>query len=106
MSRCAPELAASGFPFDSRFSRWQGVRSNLTGIESIRFLGSRKWRGKIMAEFAGSLLVAQSGGPTAVINASLAGIIQEAGRHPDQIEQIYGGLNGLWGISRESFTVL
>jgi len=36
-----------------------------------------------MAELAGNLLVAQSGGPTAVINASVAGIIQEAGRHPD-----------------------
>ena len=27
----------------------------------------------------GNLLVAQSGGPTAVINASIAGVIQEAG---------------------------
>jgi len=54
-----------------------------------------------MAEFAGNLLVAQSGGPTAVINASLAGIIQEAGRHPDQIEQIYGGSNGILGILNE-----
>ena len=32
-----------------------------------------------MAELNGNLLVAQSGGPTAVINASLAGVIQEAG---------------------------
>src|SRR5436190_6983704 len=54
-----------------------------------------------MAEFAGNLLVAQSGGPTAVINASLAGIIQEAGRHPDQIEEIYGGSNGILGILNE-----
>ena len=29
----------------------------------------------------GNLLVAQSGGPTAVINASIAGVINEAGRH-------------------------
>src|SRR6266566_5176017 len=55
-----------------------------------------------MAELAGNLLVAQSGGPTAVINASVAGIIQEAGRHPDQIEEIYGGLNGILGILNES----
>src|SRR5206468_4275450 len=54
-----------------------------------------------MAELAGNLLVAQSGGPTAVINASVAGVIQEAGRHPDQIEQIYGGLNGILGILNE-----
>ena len=42
----------------------------------------------------GNLLVAQSGGPTAVINASIAGVIQEAGKHMDNIEEIYGGLNG------------
>ncbi len=53
-----------------------------------------------MAEFNGNLLVAQSGGPTAVINASVAGVIQEAGRH-ECIEEIYGGLNGIWGILRE-----
>jgi 6-phosphofructokinase 1 len=53
-----------------------------------------------MAELAGNLLVAQSGGPTAVINASVAGVIQEAGRH-ECIEQIYGGLHGIWGILRE-----
>ncbi len=47
------------------------------------------------------MLVAQSGGPTAVINASVAGVIQEAGRHPDQIEEIYGGLNGILGILNE-----
>ena len=53
-----------------------------------------------MAEFNGNLLIAQSGGPTAVINASVAGVIQEAGRH-ECIEEIYGGLNGIWGILRE-----
>src|SRR5438552_5624347 len=54
-----------------------------------------------MADLAGNLLVAQSGGPTAVINASIAGVIQEAGRHPDVIEEIYGGLNGILGILNE-----
>ncbi len=53
-----------------------------------------------MAELVGNLLVAQSGGPTAVINASVAGVIQEAGRH-DCIEEIYGGLNGILGILNE-----
>jgi 6-phosphofructokinase 1 len=48
----------------------------------------------------GNLLVAQSGGPTAVINASVAGIIQEAGRH-ECIEEIYGGANGILGILNE-----
>jgi 6-phosphofructokinase 1 len=54
-----------------------------------------------MAERVGNLLVAQSGGPTAVINASVAGIIQEAGRH-EFIEEIYGGLNGILGVLNES----
>jgi ATP-dependent phosphofructokinase / diphosphate-dependent phosphofructokinase len=53
-----------------------------------------------MSELTGNLLVAQSGGPTAVINASLAGVIQEAGRH-GCIEEIYGGLNGILGILNE-----
>ncbi|MGO9204281.1 MAG: 6-phosphofructokinase [Limisphaerales bacterium] len=53
-----------------------------------------------MAGLAGNLLVAQSGGPTAVINASLSGVIQEAGRH-EGIEEIYGGLNGILGILAE-----
>jgi ATP-dependent phosphofructokinase / diphosphate-dependent phosphofructokinase len=53
-----------------------------------------------MTELTGNLLVAQSGGPTAVINASLAGVIQEAGRH-EGIEEIYGGLNGILGILNE-----
>src|SRR5882724_3650844 len=53
-----------------------------------------------MAELVGNLLVAQSGGPTSVINASVAGVIQEAGRH-ECIEEIYGGLNGIYGILSE-----
>lgn len=53
-----------------------------------------------MAELNGNLLVAQSGGPTAVINASVAGVIQEAGHH-ECIEEIYGGLNGILGILNE-----
>ena len=51
--------------------------------------GTRK-QSNIMAELVGNLLVAQSGGPTAVINASVAGVIQEAGKH-EAIEEIYGG---------------
>lgn len=58
-----------------------------------------------MAELVGNLLVAQSGGPTSVINASLAGVIQEAGKH-GFIEEIYGGLNGLYGILREELVDL
>jgi 6-phosphofructokinase 1 len=53
-----------------------------------------------MAELNGNLLVAQSGGPTSVINASLAGVIQTAGQF-DNIEEIYGGANGILGVLNE-----
>ena len=53
-----------------------------------------------MAELNGNLLVAQSGGPTCAINASIAGVITEAGKH-EGIEEIYGGLNGILGILNE-----
>jgi ATP-dependent phosphofructokinase / diphosphate-dependent phosphofructokinase len=53
-----------------------------------------------MAELRGNLLVAQSGGPTAVINASVAGVIQQAGKQ-EVIEELYGGLNGILGILNE-----
>jgi ATP-dependent phosphofructokinase / diphosphate-dependent phosphofructokinase len=53
-----------------------------------------------MAELDGNLLVAQSGGPTCAINASIAGVVTEAGKHPC-IAEIYGGLNGILGILNE-----
>ncbi len=45
----------------------------------------------------GNLIVCQSGGPTAVINSSLVGLIHEALRHKN-IKEIYGALNGILGI--------
>jgi len=53
-----------------------------------------------MAELVGNVLVGQSGGPTSVINASVAGIISEALNH-ECIEEIYGALNGVLGILQE-----
>ena len=55
---------------------------------------------KTMAEPIGNLLVGQSGGPTAVINASIGGVIQEA-RQQGCIRGVYGGLNGILGILKE-----
>jgi len=56
-----------------------------------------------MAEaLTGNVLVAQSGGPSAVANAALAGIITEALNH-DEVEEIYGALNGVVGILNEEF---
>jgi 6-phosphofructokinase 1 len=53
-----------------------------------------------MTELVGNVLVGQSGGPTSVINASVAGIVTEALNHAC-IEEIYGGLNGVLGILQE-----
>ena len=55
-----------------------------------------------MSELEGNCLVCQSGGPTAVVNASLAGVIEEALNH-ECIEEIYGGLNGAVGLLNEDF---
>lgn len=45
-----------------------------------------------------NLLVGQSGGPTAVINASLGGVISAASLHPQEIGRIYGMRNGIEGF--------
>jgi len=48
----------------------------------------------------GNCIMAQSGGPTAVINSSICGVIQEAFQQ-DQIEGIYGAMNGILGVLNE-----
>src|SRR5512136_1842407 len=48
----------------------------------------------------GNALVGQSGGPTAVINASLAGVVQEAKQHAE-IGSIFGAVHGVQGILKE-----
>lgn len=50
----------------------------------------------------GNLVVGQSGGPTAVINQSLVGVVQEALQH-EEITGIYGACNGVEGVLREDF---
>lgn len=45
-----------------------------------------------------NVLVGQSGGPTAVINASLYGVITESIRHGEQIGTVYGMENGIEGF--------
>ncbi|WP_273702745.1 6-phosphofructokinase [Thermoanaerobacter sp. A7A] len=45
-------------------------------------------------------LVAQSGGPTAVINSSLYGVIMEASTF-SKINKVYGGINGIEGILKK-----
>jgi 6-phosphofructokinase 1 len=50
-------------------------------------------------------LVAQGGGPTAVINQSLAGVVLEARRFSN-IESVYGACHGVAGISAENIVDL
>jgi len=44
---------------------------------------------------------AQSGGVTAVINASACGVIETARKHPDKIGNVYAGRNGIIGALTE-----
>jgi len=55
-----------------------------------------------MEKLTGNCVVAQSGGPTAVINASLCGVVQEASKYPE-IKRIYGAHNGILGVLLEEF---
>jgi len=50
-------------------------------------------------------LVAQSGGPTSVINATLAGVVKANQMNPIY-DTVYGGLNGIEGILEERFVDL
>jgi len=47
-------------------------------------------------------VVGQSGGPTAVINASLVGVIEEANKHPE-IENLYGARYAVVGMAGDDF---
>ena len=45
-------------------------------------------------------LVAQSGGPTAAVNASLAGVIRAAMKS-EKVDRVFGGRNGISGVLKE-----
>jgi 6-phosphofructokinase 1 len=55
-----------------------------------------------MSKLTGKALVAQGGGPTAVINQSLIGAVLEARKFPE-ITKIYGARHGVRGIINEDF---
>ncbi len=58
-----------------------------------------------MAGFKGNAVVGQSGGPTAVINASLVGVIEEAAKHPE-IEKLYGAVHAVAGMVKDDLVDL
>jgi 6-phosphofructokinase len=55
-----------------------------------------------MEKLTGTAVVAHGGGPTAVINASLAGVIEERRRH-GEITALYGARHGIQGVLEEDF---
>ena len=58
-----------------------------------------------MAKLKGNAVVGQSGGPTAVINQSLIGVVKAAKARPE-IGKIYGARNGVRGMLEENFIEL
>jgi len=50
----------------------------------------------------GKVVVAQGGGPTAVINQSMVGVVLES-RKFAQVTRVYGAINGVSGIINENF---
>ncbi len=55
-----------------------------------------------MSKMIGKALIAQGGGPTAVINQSLVGVVLEARKFPE-IVKVYGAKYGIRGIINEDF---
>ena len=53
--------------------------------------------------FMKNLIVGQSGGPTAVINSSLYGVIQEGLAHSEEIGHVYGMINGIQGFLKGKY---
>lgn len=48
-----------------------------------------------------NVIVAQSGGPSPVINSSLRGIIETCRMFPDKFGKVYGGWHGIEGVLNE-----
>ena len=56
-----------------------------------------------MSKLKGNLLYGQSGGPTSVINASAYGIITEAMKHSELIDDVLIMRHGIQGALSEDF---
>ena len=61
---------------------------------------NRQQKGK--RNMSQNVLVVHGGGPTAVINASLYGVIEEAKRNPE-VGKVYGAIGGTGAIFSETF---
>jgi 6-phosphofructokinase 1 len=60
---------------------------------------------EVLMKLEGKVVVAQGGGPTAVINQSLVGVTLESRKFP-QVTRVYGATNGVQGIVNEEFVDL
>ena len=88
-----------------------GLRMWWCAVVDCRFLGPRTFK-TIQPDYKqqeqcqimpyGKVLVAQGGGPTAVINQSMAGVVLEA-RKFRNVELVYGAYHGVSGIVQEEF---
>jgi len=54
-----------------------------------------------MIKKANNVVIAQSGGPSAVINNTLRGVINACRSHPDYFNNIYGAWHGIEGVLKE-----
>mgnify|MGYP002248285809 CR=1 FL=1 len=61
---------------------------------------NKQWKGK--RNMSQNVLVVHGGGPTAVINASLYGVIEEAKRNPE-VGKVYGAIGRNGAIFSETF---
>jgi 6-phosphofructokinase 1 len=50
---------------------------------------------------ARNVVVAQSGGPTAVINNTLRGVVETCREYPERFGRVYAGYHGILGVLRE-----
>ena len=55
---------------------------------------------------AKNAIYAQSGGVTAVINSTAAGVIETARKYIDKIDTMYAAQNGILGVLNNSITPL
>ncbi|HHX72722.1 MAG TPA: diphosphate--fructose-6-phosphate 1-phosphotransferase [Clostridiales bacterium] len=53
-----------------------------------------------------NVLVAQSGGPSPVINASLLGVLDMCRSYPDRFGTVYAGYRGIEGVLKEELMIL
>jgi 6-phosphofructokinase 1 len=100
---CPKEQA---FGLDAGRRRWHSHPPRETARFRVPPVRVAQTEGDIMSEpIRGNMLIAQSGGPSMVINQSLVGAVLEARKHAC-IRRIYGSLHGIKGVLGENLVDL